>query len=1561
MEAFITLLTNNSYASGALVLAHSLRAAHTSKQLAILITASVSRAIRGRLATVYDAVIEIGEIDSNSTSNLQLLGRPELGITLTKIHVFNQTQYSKVVFLDADTLVLRNIDELFDTAANGALDDPDRNKRFAAAPDAGWPDCFNSGVFVCRPSYADYTGLIEMASQQGTFDGGDQGLLNSYFSGWSRGDSSNRLPFVYNTTPSSVYSYAPAFQQYKDKLAVIHFVGSFKPWQWLRFADGTVFPRNTSSADSITLVQQWWHVFDQYVGGKVDGQQRRGEYRGWWSSGASMCTKFSATHFVSAPSAESLPVAREVAYLAIAALEVREPSDIHEVSHGYDLPPISQWDHVGLDGQPKEPEIERKPHYEGWFQAYDHQNQRQPAPVVHAHDAGGAVHQERQHPHHEHHADQEQHQDHQDPATVPSHGHDQHDTEQHHKPAEQWRPPIPPRLADRIDWHHQHHHQHQDSHEHHKHHHHEHHEHHEHKEQQGHHHHHVDPQYAHNPHHLTDYHYQPPPPPPKVPDLPEPDFHRYEPNAVVNGTDERQTHHHTSSSHSSADREINPHHLTDYRYRLPSTVDSPDIAAGAATFAAIIPEPVGLPDMYYPNAWDLPEDPRKAHPAIEPVPLLIEDTTNDDNTSIPSGKGRPIFPWESSGPSTPNKSPRTPTRTYYNYSAGAEELKRKKELEISRRLEFEEAALERIRMEEYSRYERDRMKEEAQERVSGSQAFENFRLVNAWDVDLGVQMSMLQKTEKRRPRSRKSSAGGIRKGYGLEDMYAYEARQRQEQYEAELVRKRREEEERWQKEQEEARIKEEEIRLEKQRLAKLARIRAQKRQREEEESSKYVFRNAWDPPNATTTKKKLRIEDEEVEMALPLRHNRRSMLGGSYSSPASNGAGASGDGSVKITTAARAGRAIPSVSGEGTSVSGGRSGWSQRTTSVVSDDTRVDQEQHKTRSEAIRSGQDTKVTEQRLAAAAQVAEATAGAVSLAGAGALLASHGAATRETSTTTANQSEAAFSSTTKITAPGSHRFVRTTVTTTITRRKFQNGAVVSSSTDTSTTGGEIMFEIPAGPRSGSYFGKPGRRTVTVRSSEEASRLAGHAESTESRTATSTNTQRTITSRQSTESTTTHREGSEEAHSSRQITRVDTPPGVRKVGERTTTTTTTRSVSKESGATSQSQTISSEVISSGSTSSTKVAMSEGKKALSAALQIDTTSPAREHSDEEDEDEATTAEERQKRTDLREKEASAVAVAKAKEVLSKYPQATSRYATTKQAAGGSTSISSGQKTTGEAWLYANDPNLPSSSATSVGKGKELKVHTVRTSGSQVEDDHIYQDEDLEELEYFGERHTRAGLPLGSPYMPSTPLGSVSHRYSASASGFSSRAGSRPTTPGPSTPSRFGPGTPKGMTKRAFELKKDALVGGGSMLANKQQEQRQTAQIDTGFSNYKIEWNWKELLGKKPRHWSAEEGEEYYDPYNALSTHGSLIDSDEDDGRILDSSSDSEEEEVEARLRQGKARGEGSSGSGSGNSAAAGGFAAGEDNEFTRDSGFVIRGGKIARRRSSMALDRREL
>lgn len=71
-------------------------------------------------------------------------------------------QYERCVFLDADTLVLQNIDDIFTDYAEC---------NFAAAPDVGWPDCFNSGVFYFRPSLDTFVALCAMAASEGSFDG----------------------------------------------------------------------------------------------------------------------------------------------------------------------------------------------------------------------------------------------------------------------------------------------------------------------------------------------------------------------------------------------------------------------------------------------------------------------------------------------------------------------------------------------------------------------------------------------------------------------------------------------------------------------------------------------------------------------------------------------------------------------------------------------------------------------------------------------------------------------------------------------------------------------------------------------------------------------------------------------------------------------------------------------------------------------------------------------------------------------------------------------------------------------------------------------------------------------------------------------------------------------------------------------------------------------------------------------------------------------------------------------------------------------------------------------
>lgn len=103
-NAWITLATNDGYAVGALALAHSLKQVETVHDIHILYTEGVSTPLRNQLHAVFTNASLVNVLDSNDQENLALIGRPDLGLTFTKLHAWRLTQYEKAVFLDADTL-----------------------------------------------------------------------------------------------------------------------------------------------------------------------------------------------------------------------------------------------------------------------------------------------------------------------------------------------------------------------------------------------------------------------------------------------------------------------------------------------------------------------------------------------------------------------------------------------------------------------------------------------------------------------------------------------------------------------------------------------------------------------------------------------------------------------------------------------------------------------------------------------------------------------------------------------------------------------------------------------------------------------------------------------------------------------------------------------------------------------------------------------------------------------------------------------------------------------------------------------------------------------------------------------------------------------------------------------------------------------------------------------------------------------------------------------------------------------------------------------------------------
>uniref|UniRef100_A0A3Q4MRJ6 glycogenin glucosyltransferase n=1 Tax=Neolamprologus brichardi TaxID=32507 RepID=A0A3Q4MRJ6_NEOBR len=236
-EAFVTLATTDSYCMGATVVARSLRRHGTTRHIVAMITPNVSEQLA--LNDVFDEVIVVDVMDSEDYHHLCLLGRPELGITFTKIHCWTLTQYSKCVFLDADTLVLCNVDELFD------------RDELSAAPDPGWPDCFNSGVFVFRPSLHTHTSLLHHASRHGSVH--DNTRLHGLRINWEILCVGFVSVLLVLQPQLDMLELQVCSCRFGHGAKIIHFLGADKPWS----SQGN----SSYSHNMEQFVSLWWKEY----------------------------------------------------------------------------------------------------------------------------------------------------------------------------------------------------------------------------------------------------------------------------------------------------------------------------------------------------------------------------------------------------------------------------------------------------------------------------------------------------------------------------------------------------------------------------------------------------------------------------------------------------------------------------------------------------------------------------------------------------------------------------------------------------------------------------------------------------------------------------------------------------------------------------------------------------------------------------------------------------------------------------------------------------------------------------------------------------------------------------------------------------------------------------------------------------------------------------------------------------------------------------------------------------------------------------------------------------
>lgn len=256
-NAYVTLVTNADYALGATVLLRSLKRTGTLADLVVLHTGGVSGAdletleregaklVAADLLPTSDAFNERHAKGRIHGENPFTKGRkPGFHTPLdnfAKLRLWELTQYERVVFLDADTLVLRSIDKLFGYP------------EFSAAPNVyeSLADFhrLNSGVFVAKPSAMTFDAMLRRLDEPNAFwPRTDQTFLQSFFPDWQG------LPVFHNML-QYVWFNLPELWDWKS-VSVVHYQYE-KPWEadhpkasqlkplidlWQAFRDNTAIP-----------------------------------------------------------------------------------------------------------------------------------------------------------------------------------------------------------------------------------------------------------------------------------------------------------------------------------------------------------------------------------------------------------------------------------------------------------------------------------------------------------------------------------------------------------------------------------------------------------------------------------------------------------------------------------------------------------------------------------------------------------------------------------------------------------------------------------------------------------------------------------------------------------------------------------------------------------------------------------------------------------------------------------------------------------------------------------------------------------------------------------------------------------------------------------------------------------------------------------------------------------------------------------------------------------------------------------------------------------------------
>ena len=209
----LTMLFGEAYLPWVRCLASSVRT-HSTAPLVVLHGANESHLARGLPYTVTADEL-FSRIRPPAPSRGRRLYQWSAFKTLFryKFLAWTLVEYERVLFLDADTFVLRSVEALFAMPMQSALS-------AVACSNAS----FNSGVLLLRPSLETARVLMERrtAARRGEMKITDQSILNRVFPSWQR------LPDEYNVARHAAAFRATPHDALRRGAAIIHVVGEPK-------------------------------------------------------------------------------------------------------------------------------------------------------------------------------------------------------------------------------------------------------------------------------------------------------------------------------------------------------------------------------------------------------------------------------------------------------------------------------------------------------------------------------------------------------------------------------------------------------------------------------------------------------------------------------------------------------------------------------------------------------------------------------------------------------------------------------------------------------------------------------------------------------------------------------------------------------------------------------------------------------------------------------------------------------------------------------------------------------------------------------------------------------------------------------------------------------------------------------------------------------------------------------------------------------------------------------------------------------------------------------------